>query len=72
MKLEDKNVEIEELQKTVNPIYTTAKGTALTLARAGDGDVIALLPYIGADELTKGSVNAPPAEILIHTDNIGR
>ena len=43
---------MKELQKTVNPIYTTAKGTVLTLARAGDSDAIALLPYIGADELT--------------------
>ena len=57
-------MEMKELQKTVNPIYTTAKGTVLTLARAGDSDAIALLPYIGADELTKGSVNPPPAEIL--------
>ena len=56
MKLEDENMEMKELQKTVNPIYTTAKGTVLTLARAGDSDAIALLPYIGADELTKGSV----------------
>ena len=53
-----------ELQKTVNPIYTTAKGTVLTLARAGDKDAIALLPYIGAEELTNGSVNTPPEDIL--------
>jgi len=57
-------MDIKELQKTVNPIYTTAKGTVLTLARAGDRDAIALMPYIGADELTKGGINPPPAEIL--------
>ena len=57
-------MDMKELQKTVNPIYTTAKGTVLTLARAGDRDAIALLPYIGADELTKGSINPPPEEIL--------
>ena len=52
MKLEDENMEMKELQKTVNPIYTTAKGTVLTLARAGDSDAIALWPYIGGDDLT--------------------
>ena len=57
-------MDMKELQKTVNPIYTTAKGTVLTLARAGDRDAIALLPYIGADELTKGNTNPPPEEIL--------
>ena len=57
-------MDTKELQKMVNPIYTTAKGTVLTLARAGDRDAIALLPYIGADELTKGNTNPPPEEIL--------
>ena len=57
-------MDIRALQKTVNPIYTTAKGTVLTLARAGDRDAIALLPYIEADELTKGRIDPPPAEIL--------
>lgn len=40
------------------------KGTVLTLARAGDRDAIALMPYIGANEFTKESLNPPPAEIL--------
>lgn len=57
-------MDLIELQKTVNPIYTTAKGTVITLARAGDRDANALLPHIGADELTKGSDIPLPAEIL--------
>lgn len=64
-------MDIKDLQKTVNPIYTTAKGTVLTLARAGDRDAVALIPYIGADELTKAS-NAAPQEGILRCYAIGQ
>lgn len=35
----------------MNPIYTTAKGTVLMLAAAGDKDAVALIPYVGTDEI---------------------
>ena len=35
---------------TINPIYTTAKGTVLMLAGARDKDAIALLPYLDIRE----------------------
>lgn len=40
----------QELQKIVNPVYTTAKGTVMLLAGMGDKDAISLIPYIGTDE----------------------
>lgn len=55
-------MEMKELQQIVNPIYTTAKGTVLMLAGAGDKDAIALLPYLDMGEIQKGS-DTVPAEI---------
>lgn len=37
----------KELQKTVNPVYLTAKGTLGFLYRAKDPDAVALWPLIG-------------------------
>lgn len=51
----------QEIQKIVNPVYTTAKGTVLMLAAAGDKDAAALLPYVGVDEIQ--NKQAPPEEI---------
>ena len=34
----------KELQKTVNPVYLTAKSTLGLLKKAGDPDAVALLP----------------------------
>ena len=39
-----------ELQKIVNPIFTTAKGTVMLLARMGDKDALSLIPHIEVDE----------------------
>ena len=44
-------MEQKELQKIVNPIYTTAKGTVKTLAAGGDPNAIALCPYLELEEL---------------------
>ena len=49
----------EELQKIVNPIYTTAKGTVMTLAVGGDSNAIALYPYLELEEIQNGN-NALP------------
>ena len=51
----------QELQKIVNPVYTTAKGTVMLLAGMGDKDAISLIPYIGTDE--KGVKQEVPKEI---------
>lgn len=48
---------MNNLNQIVNPIYTTAKGTAMTLAAGGDKDAIALYPYLDLDEIKRG--NAP-------------
>ena len=45
-------MEQKELQKIVNPIYTTAKGTIITLAAGGDQNAIALCPYLELEELS--------------------
>lgn len=49
----------KELQKIVNPIYTTAKGTVMTLAVGGDSNAIALYPYLELEEIQNGN-NALP------------
>ena len=52
-------MEMKELQQIVNPIYTTAKGTVLMLAGAGDRDAIALLPYLDMGEMRKAATYTP-------------
>lgn len=37
----------KELQKTVNPIYLTAKATLSLLNKVKDPDAVALMQYIG-------------------------
>lgn len=54
-------MDTRELQKLVNPVYTTAQGTLLVLAGAGDKDAIALIPHVGID-LNKQPAGVP-AEI---------
>lgn len=49
----------KELQKIVNPVYTTAKGTLLLLMAAGDRDALALAPFIEIKFDKKGS-GVPP------------
>lgn len=49
----------KELQKIVNPIYTTAKGTVMTLAAGGDRNAIALCPYLELEEVRKGNRALP-------------
>ena len=52
-------MEQKELQKAVNPIYTTAKGTVLTLASGGDKNAIALSPYLELEEINKEDSTMP-------------
>ena len=42
----------KELQRAVNPVYLTAKGTLGLLKKAGDPDAVALLPIIGRSPCT--------------------
>ncbi len=52
----------KELQKTVNPIYLTAKSTLGLLKKAEDPDAMALLPLIGLDtQLEEQAKTVPPA-----------
>jgi len=53
----------KELQKTVNPIYLTAKGTLGLLKKAGDPDAVALLPLIGLDTNMQEQAKVLPAPI---------
>lgn len=53
-------MDTKELQEIVNPIYSTAKGTILTLAAGGDADAQALFPYIGLEEMNTNRKNLPP------------
>ena len=53
-------MDMKEVQKAVNPVYTTAKGTVMTLAAGGDKDAIALCPYLELDEMQKGRSKVPP------------
>lgn len=54
---------MNNLNQIVNPIYTTAKGTAMTLAAGGDKDAIALYPYLDLDEIKRGNQTQTPPEI---------
>lgn len=51
---------MNNLNQIVNPIYTTAKGTAMTLAAGGDKDAIALYPYLDLDEIKRGNQTQTP------------
>ena len=53
----------KELQKTVNPIYLTAKGTLGLLKKAGDPYAVALLPIIGLDADLQEKAKILPAPI---------
>ena len=53
-------MDTKELQKIVNPIYTTAKGTVLMLNVAGDPDAQKLVPHLDLSEVTGGSRKTPP------------
>ena len=52
-------MDLKELQKIVNPIYTTAKGTVMTLAVSGDKNAIALCPYLELEDIQKGNQALP-------------
>ena len=60
-------MDIKELQKTVNPIYLTAKGTLGLLKKAEDPDAMALLPLIGLETALqeKTKLLAPPSHSLM-------
>ena len=52
----------KELQKTVNPIYLTAKGTLSLLNKAKDPDAAALMQYIGLEtNLQERAKTIPPS-----------
>ncbi|MBO4842790.1 MAG: tyrosine-protein phosphatase [Bacteroidales bacterium] len=53
----------KELQKTVNPIYLTAKSTLGLLKRAGDPDAVALMPYIALDTSLQEKAKVLPDSI---------
>ena len=53
----------KELQKTVNPIYLTAKSTLGLLKKAEDPDAVALLPIIGLDADLQEKAKILPAPI---------
>ena len=53
----------KELQKTVNPIYQTAKGTLGLLNKAKDPDAMALMPLIGLDADLQEQAKAIPESI---------
>jgi len=53
----------KELQKTVNPIYLTAKGTLSLLYRVKDPDAVALMPYIGLETNLQERAKTIPASI---------
>lgn len=50
-----------ELQKTVNPVYLTAKGTLLLLSLAKDPDAMALEPYISQEAAMQEQTKTVPA-----------
>lgn len=56
-------MDTKELQKTVNPIYQTAKGTLGFLKKAEDPDAMALLPLIGLDADMQEKARALPESI---------
>ena len=51
----------KELQKTVNPVYLTAKSTLGLLKKAGDPDAVALLPIIGLETELQEKAKILPA-----------
>lgn len=53
----------KELQKTVNPVYLTAKATLGLLKRAGDPDAMALLPLVGLETDLQEKAKVLPASI---------
>ena len=53
----------KELQKTVNPVYLTAKSTLGLLKKAGDPDAVALLPIIGLETELQEKAKILPAHI---------
>ena len=54
----------KELQKTVNPIYLTAKSTLGFLKKANDPDATALLPLVGLDESLQEKAKKVPDAIF--------
>ena len=54
----------KELQKTVNPIYLTAKSTLGLLKKANDPDATALLPLVGLDESLQEKAKKVPDAIF--------
>jgi len=53
----------KELQRAVNPVYLTAKGTLGLLKKAEDPDAVALLPLIGLDADLQEKAKVLPAPI---------
>jgi hypothetical protein len=52
----------KELQKTVNPIYLTAKATLSLLNKVKDPDAVALMQYIGLETyLQERAKTIPPS-----------
>ena len=52
-------MDTKELQKIVNPIYTTAKGTVLMLIYGRDPDALKLASFLDLSEVTGGSRQTP-------------
>ena len=51
----------KELQKTINPIYLTAKATLSLLNKVKDPDAVALMQYIGLETyLQERAKTIPP------------
>ena len=59
----DRMMDNKELQKTVNPVYLTAKSTLGLLKKANDPDAVALLPIIGLDTSLQEKAKILPAHI---------
>ena len=53
----------KELQRAVNPVYLTAKGTLGLLNKAGDPDAVALLPIIGLETELQEKAKVLPVPI---------
>lgn len=52
----------KELQKTINPIYLTAKATLSLLNEVKDPDAVALMQYIGLEtNLQERAKTIPPS-----------
>ena len=64
----------KELQKTVNPVYLTAKATLSLLRKAGDPDAVALMPYIGleADQQEQAKKIPAPIGLCYRTAQVAR